>query len=113
MTRITRESCRKANACWSDKRLAEAIPTEGLTPTEVAEKEDVSLADRIWVLIRAAGLSEKEQRLFACRTAGRALLLVREPDKRSVEAINIAERYANGETSKEELRKVYAAASAV
>ncbi|HUV93083.1 MAG TPA: hypothetical protein VMV80_08350, partial [Anaerolineales bacterium] len=42
-------------------------------------------------------------RLFAVWCAREALKLVDEPDPRSVEACNVAERYANGEATKEEL----------
>ena len=48
-------------------------------------------------------LSDKDLRLFAVWCAREALKLVKHPDIRSIEACNVAERYANGEATKEEL----------
>ena len=104
---ITRESCRAANACWSDDDLAKTIPPQGLSPAEVASREDVRLVDRVWALTNAAGMSPRDQRLFACRTARRALSRVASPDPRSVHAIDVAERYAVGEATDEELAAAF------
>ncbi len=38
--RLTRESARAAGACYSDKRLAELIPPEGLTLDDVAARSE-------------------------------------------------------------------------
>ena len=47
-------------------------------------------------------MSERKQRLYACAVARETLHLVR--DKRGIRAINVAERFADGFASKEELR---------
>jgi hypothetical protein len=57
----------------------------------------------IWLLLRKEFLSEKDLRLFAVWCAREALKLIENPDKRSVEACNVAERYANGQATNEEL----------
>jgi hypothetical protein len=59
--------------------------------------------DIIWLLLRKEFLSEKDLRLFSVWCAREALKLVENPDKRSVNACNVAERYANGQATKEEL----------
>jgi hypothetical protein len=59
--------------------------------------------DILWLLLRKEFLSEKDLRLFAVWCAREALKLVENPDERSVEACNVAERYANGEATQEEL----------
>ena len=48
-------------------------------------------------------MSEKDMRLFAVWCAREALKLVDNPDPRSITACNIAEKYARGEATEEEL----------
>jgi len=102
---ITRQSLRAANACCSDQQIEQLVPEAGLSVAEVAAKTDVPIADRIWCLIRAAGMTGKDQRLFACRCAMRALSGVATPDPRSLRAVEVSERYAEGTATKEELTK--------
>lgn len=59
--------------------------------------------DIIWLLCHEEFLSGKQLRLFAVWCAREALKLVDNPDPRSVEACNVAERYANGEATRAEL----------
>jgi len=47
--------------------------------------------------------TEQNLRLFACDVAEDALSLIDNPDPRSVKAIEVSRRYANGEATKEEL----------
>jgi hypothetical protein len=54
--------------------------------------------------------NEKTARLFAVWCAREALKLVETPDPRSVTAVDVAERYANGEATVEELAAAGAAA---
>jgi len=48
-------------------------------------------------------MSDKDLRLFAVWCAREALKLVKTSDERSINACNVAERFANGEATKEEL----------
>jgi hypothetical protein len=59
--------------------------------------------DILWLLLRKEFLSEKDLRLFAVWCAREALKLVENPDGRIVNACNVAERYANGQATKEDL----------
>jgi hypothetical protein len=59
--------------------------------------------DIIRLLCRKEFLSEKDLRLFAVWCAREALKLVEKSDKQSVDACDVAERYANGQATKEEL----------
>jgi len=68
--------------------------------------------DIMRLLCRKEFLSKKDLRLFAVWCAREALKLVEKPDKRSVEACDVAERYANGQATKEELNDAYNAAYA-
>jgi hypothetical protein len=57
----------------------------------------------IWLLLSELFMSEKDLRLFSVWCAREALKSVEKPDPRSIEACNVAERYANGEATQEEL----------
>jgi hypothetical protein len=81
---------------------------ESLTPREIAALE-IPEDDRLWALISRC-LDERQQRLFACDCAERALTLVGSPDPRSVEAIRVARMYAAGDATKEQLAAARAAA---
>ena len=65
--------------------------------------------DRIWVATRF--LDDKTNRLFAVWCARQALKLVNNPDTRSIEACNVAEKFALCEATRQELASARAAAS--
>jgi hypothetical protein len=66
-------------------------------------RDVVPTKDIIWLLFRMEFLSEKDFRLFTVWCAREALKSVENQDERSINACNVAERYANGEATKEEL----------
>lgn len=109
---ITRESLRAAGACYSDDKIEAIVPTEGLTPSQVAALGAVPADDRHWALMYASGASERVLREHACWCARQALALIAEPDPRSVAAVDVAERYARGEATGEELSAACAASAA-
>jgi hypothetical protein len=73
----------------------------------------VPTKDILWLLLRKEFLSEKDLILFAVWCAREVLKLIENPDKRSVEICNVAEKLANGEATQEELLAVSDAAYAV
>ena len=81
-----------------------------------ADDEPISIAtildsngldDALWCL-RAVDGYDKEIRLFAVWCAGQVQHLMK--DQRSIDALDVAERYANGEATEEELEVARAAA---
>ena len=64
----------------------------------------------VWVATRKGVLTDKELRLFACFCARQNWHLL--TDERSRNAIEVAERFANGNATKGELKAAYAAADA-
>ena len=64
----------------------------------VKNKEDV-----IWLVCRPEFMPDRDCILFAVWCAREALKLIPEPDERSVNACNIAEAFANGLATNEEL----------
>jgi len=77
-------------------------------------KLDIPNKDILWGLIQY--MTPAEQRLFACDCAERALMRERdadrEPNKRSLVAVEVSRRYAMGEATGEELAASWAAARA-
>ena len=78
---------------------------EALLPDPFSAEDVAALAiantDRVWALI--ALLDDRHQRLFACDCADRALGRVATPDPRSVAAVVVARRFANGDATVKEL----------
>ena len=71
------------------------------TVIDILKCTQVNSVSRFWVVYRL--LDDKTLRLFAVACARRALASVVNPDIKSIEACNIAEKYANGEATKDEL----------
>jgi hypothetical protein len=108
---ISNEIIRKFHPCY-DPSYVITDENEELTVKQWVEKyrNVVPAKDIIWVLCRKEFLSEKDLRLFAVWCAREALKLVENPDHISIEACDVAERYANGEATQEELLAVRHAA---
>jgi len=70
----------------------------------------VPTKDIIWLLSRKEFMPEKDLILFVVWCAREVLKLIENPDERIVEACNVAERYTNGEATKEELYAAHIAA---
>ena len=78
------------------------------TPVDIATILDSNgLDDALWCL-RAVDGHAREMRLYAVWCARRVQSLVKDP--RSVTALDVAERYANGAASNDELAAAWAAA---
>jgi hypothetical protein len=81
------------------------------TLLDILSVEKAEPHDRIWVVTKL--LDDKTNRLFAVWCAREALKLVENPDTRSIAACDVAERFANGEATAEELAAAYGAAAGV
>ena len=64
----------------------------------VKNKEDI-----IWLICHPEFMSDRDYRLFAVWCAREALKLIETPDSRSINACDVAERFANGQATSEEL----------
>ena len=111
MKTINNELIRSFRPCYdpSEKEIPDG---ETLPVLEWVEKYRpvVPPKDIIWLLCNNEFLSNRDLRLFAVWCAREALSLMESPDPRSVAACDVAERYANGEASHEELIASRAAA---
>lgn len=73
-----------------------------------SRKEDISPDDRLWVVLRSEIIDDKTLRLFAVRCARSVQHLLTDPY--SIAAIDVAERFANGNATEEELARARGAA---
>jgi hypothetical protein len=101
---ISNAIIRKFNPCYDPSEVIKE-ENEELPIKDWVQKyrKVVPAKDILWLLLRKEFLSEKDLRLFAVWCAREALKLIENPDKRIVDACNVAERYAHGEATKEEL----------
>jgi hypothetical protein len=108
---ISNEIIRKFHPCYDPSEVIKD-ENEELPIKDWAQKyrDVVPANDIIWLLLRKEFLSEKDLRLFSVWCAREALKLIENPDERIVEACNVAEKYANGEATQEELHTAHAAA---
>ncbi len=103
--KINNALIRTFNPCYDPNEVV-TDESELLEPIEWIEKYRGELPDKdiVWLLCRNEFLSEKQLRLFAVWCARETLKLVENPDSRSINACDVAERYAYGEATCEELR---------
>ncbi|MBS2008230.1 MAG: hypothetical protein JST01_14375 [Cyanobacteria bacterium SZAS TMP-1] len=70
---------------------------------DVLKHSDIPAEDKAWLVLRENLIDERTFRLFAVACAREALKLIPGPDPRSIAACDVAERYANGQESDQEL----------
>ena len=104
----TLEDIRKLEPCYDPGKYAPEDWTG--TALDILKAEQVPAEDRLWVAFHEGWIDDKTMRLFAVWCARQALALVDNPDPRSVNAVDVAERYANGNATKKELAAAWAAA---
>jgi hypothetical protein len=104
--RFTIEDIRSWNPCYDPARH---LP-EGWSGTaaDILRHETIPAKDRLWVVCRENLIDAKTLRLFAvwCARQVEHLMI----DERSKKALEVAERFANGEATSEELAAAWAAA---
>jgi hypothetical protein len=108
MNTYTIEDIRKLGPCYDPTRYLSEDWTG--TVIDILEVADCPPQDRLWVATEL--LDDRTNRLFAVWCAREALKPIDNPDPRSVEACNVAERYANGQATGRELAVASAAAYA-
>ena len=80
------------------------------TVLDILEHETIPWEDKLWVVCRPELLSDKLLRLFAVWSARQVQYLITDP--RSIAALDVAERFANGQASNEERVAAWDAARA-
>jgi len=97
---ITRELLRYWSACYTDERIAELVPAEGVTRRAVLTSE-IPPADRVWVATRPGVLPPDVLRRWLGRIVRRALARVATPDPRSLAVLPYLDQ---GEAVPEDVR---------
>ena len=113
ITKISNRIIRRFNPCYDPSELG-SKESEYLPIVEAVEKyrdKCKNKSDVIWLLCRKEFMTDKDMRLFAVWCAREALKLDN-PDERSINACNVAERFANGQADSDELAAARAAAGA-
>jgi hypothetical protein len=80
------------------------------TAIDILKNEKIPVQDRFWVVLRSEVASEKVMRLFAVWSYRQTLAFVKNSDPRSLKAADVAEAYANGNATQEELSAAWSAA---
>ena len=71
------------------------------TVLDILKDDRIPFPDRLWVVCRTELISERTLRLFAVWSARQVQHLMKDP--RAIAALDVAQRFAMGEASKEEL----------
>ena len=78
------------------------------TILDLMQHPDIPADDKVWAFTREGITDDKTLRLFAVGCARRVQHLM--TDQRSLDALDVAERYANGNATKDELNAAWDAA---
>ena len=118
MKSMTLEEFKGFGPCWlktpKGREKLESIGRrkERWTAVDILDlpEDEVSAEDKIWAVTQTGLIEDEKLHEFACRCAEEALKLVKDPDPRSVAAIEAKRKWLRGEISDEELTAARAAA---
>lgn len=107
MKTFTNKDIRDWKPCYDPSKK---YPDEATVHTvlTILDDDNLSHADRMWVVLRTEILSDKLLRLFAVHCARAAI--DENTDERCINAINVAERFANGLATESELNEAHSEA---
>jgi hypothetical protein len=106
MKTFTIDDIREWRPCYDPARV---LPKDWSgTALDILKLGHIEPEDRFWVVLRKDILSKKILILFAVRAAREVQHLMR--DERSINALDVAERYAHDEATEEELEAAWDAA---
>ena len=118
MKTVTPEQFKEFGPCWLEtaagrKRYARvAAMRDEWNALDVLALDGVSNEDKLWAVLREEFIDAPVLHEYACRCAEYALTFVREPDSRSIAAIEAKRKWLRGEISNDDLTAARAAAGA-
>ena len=118
MKTVTPEQFKEFGPCWLEtaegrKRYARvAAMRDEWSALDVLALDGVSNKDKLWAVLREEFIDAPVLHEYACRCAEYALTFVREPDSRSIAAIEAKRKWLRGEISNDDLTAARAAAAA-
>ena len=108
MQQFTIEDLRKFSPCYDPTKY---LPENWKgTVIDILNVTDCPTEDRLWVVLRKEFMTDKQLRLFAVWCARQALAIPGNESEVCSNTCDVAERYANGEATKEEFAAAWAAA---
>ena len=116
MKTVTPEQFEEFCPCWLEtaegrKRYARvAAMRDEWSALDVLALDGVSNKDKLWAVLREEFIDAPVLHEYACRCAEYALTFVREPDSRSIAAIEAKRKWLRGEISNDDLTAARAAA---
>lgn len=116
MKTVTPEQFKEFGPCWLEtaegrKRYARvAAMRDEWSALDVLALDGVSNGDKLWAVLREEFIDAPVLHEYACRCAEYALTFVREPDSRSIAAIEAKRKWLRGEISNDDLTAARAAA---
>ena len=118
MKTVTPEQFKEFGPCWLEtaagrKRYTRvAAMRDEWSALDVLALDGVSNKDKLWAVLREEFIDAPVLHEYACRCAEYALTFVREPDSRSIAAIEAKRKWLRGEISNDDLTAAWAAARA-
>ena len=118
MKTVTPEQFKEFGPCWLEtaagrKRCARvAAMRDEWSALDVLALDGVSNKDKLWAVLREEFIDAPVLHEYACRCAEYALTFGREPDSRSIAAIEAKRKWLRGEISNDDLTAAWAAADA-
>lgn len=116
MKTVTPEQFKEFGPCWLEtaagrKRYARvAAMRDEWSALDVLALDGVSNEDKLWAVLREEFIDAPVLHEYACWCAEYALTFVREPDSRSIAAIEAKRKWLRGEISNDDLTAARAAA---
>ena len=117
MKTVTPEQFKEFGPCWLEtaagrQRYARvAAMRDEWSALDVLALDGVSNEDKLWAVLREEFIDAPVLHEYACRCAEYALTFVREPDSRSIAAIEAKRKWLRGEISNDDLTAAWAAAA--
>ena len=117
MKTVTPEQFKEFGPCWLEtaagrQRYARvAAMRDEWSALDVLALDGVSNKDKLWAVLREEFIDAPVLHEYACRCAEYALTFVREPDSRSIAAIEAKRKWLRGEISNDDLIAARAAAA--
>ena len=118
MKTVTPEQFKEFGSCWlktaaGRQRYARvAAMRDEWSALDVLALDGVSNTDKLWAVLREEFIDAPVLHEYACRCAEYALTFVREPDSRSIAAIEAKRKWLRGEISNDDLTAAWAARAA-
>ena len=116
MKTVTPEQFKEFGPCWLEtaagrQRYARvAAMRDEWSALDVLALDGVSNEDKLWAVLREEFIDAPVLHEYACRCAEYALTFVREPDSRSIAAIEAKRKWLRGEISNDDLTAARVAA---